>query len=62
MRWSFLAIFFKRNLGIALNNDVLVYKNDIDIKVLFIDGFTSQNFRLSLLRLVDRLYTVIHKT
>ena len=32
-------------------------------KVLFFDGFTWQNFRLSLLRLVDRLfYTVIHKT
>ena len=31
-------------------------------KVLFTDRFRRLNFRLSLLRLVDKLYTVIHKT
>ena len=32
------------------------------IKVLFTNRCRRQNFRPSLLRLVDRLYTVIHKT
>ena len=31
-------------------------------KVLFTYEYTWQNFRLRLLRLVDRLYSVIHKT
>ena len=31
-------------------------------KVLFTDGYTWQNFRVRLLRLVNRLYAVIHKT
>ena len=31
-------------------------------KVLFTDRYTWQNFRLQFLRLVNRLYTIIHKT
>ena len=31
-------------------------------KVLFTDGYTWQNFGLQFLGLVNRLYTVIHKT
>ena len=32
------------------------------LKVLFTDGYTLQNFGLQFLSLVNRLYTVYHKT
>ena len=68
IRWIFLSmnhlfylvsnfLLFKKNWPMA--ND---FSDTSWTKVLFTSHCTRKNFRPSLLRLVHRLYTVIHKT
>ena len=53
--------FGKILLTMPIISQVCTFKNKFLFKVLFTDCYTWQNFRLRLWRLINRLYTVIHK-